>query len=102
MPEWPPHHLGRADLNAGSNALIVAVALAFGVFPIAFADFYHAFPDKVAMIAESGISAGSIVAVLLNLLLNHTGSARTEAAGRPASPTADERPAPPAEQPARA
>ncbi|WP_406294915.1 nucleobase:cation symporter-2 family protein [Embleya sp. NBC_00888] len=78
--------LGKADLDAGPNALIVAVALAFGVFPIAFPDFYHAFPDKVAMIAESGISAGSIIAVVLNLLLNHTGSASREAADEPAIP----------------
>ncbi|MYW03784.1 purine permease [Streptomyces sp. SID3343] len=65
--------LGKADLNAGSNALIVATALAFGIFPIAYPDFYHAFPERLRMIAESGISAGSIVAVALNLLLNHTG-----------------------------
>ncbi|NUU26482.1 MAG: purine permease [Streptomycetaceae bacterium] len=65
--------LAKADLAAGPNALIVATSLAFGIFPIANEDFYHALPEKVAMIADSGISAGAIVAVVLNLALNHTG-----------------------------
>ncbi|MDI2125581.1 nucleobase:cation symporter-2 family protein [Yinghuangia seranimata] len=68
--------LGKADLNEGGNALIVAVSMAFGVFPIAYPHFYDAFPEKVAMIADSGISAGCVAAVVLNLALNHFGRKR--------------------------
>ncbi|WTW92273.1 purine permease [Streptomycetaceae bacterium NBC_01309] len=71
--------LAKADLADGPNALIVAVSLAFGVFPIAYPEFYAAFPDKVAMIAESGISAGCIVAVVLNLAFHHVGRASRSA-----------------------
>ncbi|WP_442789250.1 nucleobase:cation symporter-2 family protein [Kitasatospora sp. NBC_01302] len=65
--------LGKADLAAGSNALIVAVSLALGIFPIAYPDFYHAFPQQIATILSSGISAGCLAAITLNLLFNHLG-----------------------------
>ncbi|MFE2728298.1 nucleobase:cation symporter-2 family protein [Kitasatospora sp. NPDC059327] len=68
--------LGRADLSTGSNAIIVAVSLAFGIFPIAFPDFYHAFPEQVATVLQSGISVGSLLAVTLNLVFNHLGRGR--------------------------
>ncbi|MFC3573296.1 solute carrier family 23 protein [Streptomyces yaanensis] len=64
------------DLNAGSNAIIVAVSLAFGIFPIAFPGFYHAFPEQVATVLSSGISAGWLLAITLNLLFNHLGKGR--------------------------
>ncbi|WP_406192817.1 purine permease [Kitasatospora sp. NBC_01560] len=65
--------LGKADLGTGSNAIIVAVSLAFGLFPIAFPDFYHAFPEQVATVLQSGISVGCLLAITLNLLFNHLG-----------------------------
>ncbi|MDH6109670.1 xanthine permease [Kitasatospora sp. MAP12-15] len=68
--------LGKADLSAGSNAVIVAVSLAFGIFPIAYPDFYHALPQQLATVLSSGISAGCLLAVTLNLLFNHLGRGR--------------------------
>ncbi|MFI9271132.1 nucleobase:cation symporter-2 family protein [Kitasatospora sp. NPDC052896] len=68
--------LGRADLSVGSNAVIVAVSLAFGIFPIAYPGIYHALPQQVATILGSGISAGCLLAVTLNLLFNHVGRGR--------------------------
>ncbi|WP_051967529.1 nucleobase:cation symporter-2 family protein [Kitasatospora mediocidica] len=68
--------LGKADLSAGSNAVIVAVSLAFGIFPIAYPDFYNALPQQLATILSSGISAGCLLAVTLNLLFNHLGRGR--------------------------
>ncbi|MFE2915256.1 nucleobase:cation symporter-2 family protein [Kitasatospora indigofera] len=68
--------LGKADLSAGSNAIIVAVSLAFGIFPIAFPDFYQAFPEQIATVLDSGISVGCLLAVTLNLLFNHLGRGR--------------------------
>ncbi|PBC75623.1 xanthine permease [Streptomyces sp. TLI_235] len=68
--------LGKADLSVGSNAIIVAVSLAFGIFPIAYPAFYQAFPEQVATVLHSGISAGCLLAVTLNLLFNHLGRGR--------------------------
>ncbi|MFB9370803.1 nucleobase:cation symporter-2 family protein [Kitasatospora albolonga] len=89
--------LGKADLSLGSNAVIVAVSLAFGIFPIAFPGFYRAFPEQLATVLHSGISVGCLLAVVLNLLFNHLGRGReippayvpeqqVEALGRVADP----------------
>lgn len=50
---------------------------------------YHKFPDWLQIILNSGISAGSITAILLNLFLN--GSTRSAVVGTPdpAEPEAD-------------
>ncbi|KUJ70920.1 uracil permease [Streptomyces albus subsp. albus] len=68
--------LAGAALEKGDNALIVAAALGVGLIPIAAPDFYHAFPDDVLVILDSGISTGCIVAVVLNLAFNHLGRGR--------------------------
>ncbi|PYC84025.1 uracil permease [Streptomyces tateyamensis] len=68
--------LSKADLSVGSNAVIVAVSLAFGIFPIAYPGFYAALPEQVATVLHSGISAGCLLAITLNLLFNHLGRGR--------------------------
>ncbi|GAA1945487.1 nucleobase:cation symporter-2 family protein [Kitasatospora viridis] len=68
--------LSKADLSIGSNAMIVAVSLAFGVVPIAYPSFYHALPEQVSTLLSSGISAGCLLAIVLNLLFNHLGRGR--------------------------
>ncbi|MFE4337090.1 solute carrier family 23 protein [Streptomyces sp. NPDC056831] len=68
--------LSKPDLSAGSNAIIVAVSLAIGIFPIAFPDFYRAFPEQIATVLDSGISVGCLLAVTLNLLFNGLGRGR--------------------------
>ncbi|MFD7556624.1 nucleobase:cation symporter-2 family protein [Streptomyces sp. NPDC059835] len=73
--------LAKADLGSGSNAIIVAVSLAFGIFPIAFPDFYQAFPEQIATVLSSGISAGCLAAVTLNLLFHHVGRKRDASTG---------------------
>ncbi|MGF1428062.1 nucleobase:cation symporter-2 family protein [Kitasatospora sp. LaBMicrA B282] len=80
--------LSKADLSAGSNALIVAASLAFGIFPIAYPGFYHAFPQQVATVLSSGISAGCLSAIVLNLLFNHLGRGRGAGASAAASEAA--------------
>ena len=62
--------LSKVDYDGNQNMVIVATALAFGVIPIAVPAFYAAFPDWMAIVLESGISAASLVAVVLNLLFN--------------------------------
>jgi xanthine permease len=66
--------LSKVELEGNYNALIIAVSVAVGVIPIAVPGFYAKFPDWARVICESGITMGSIVAIVLNALLNELGS----------------------------
>jgi xanthine/uracil permease len=70
--------LVRAGLEKDNNVLIVAVSLAVGIIPITAPDFYHAFPQTVRIVLDSGISTGCLAAVLLNLVFNHLGRNRDD------------------------
>ena len=65
--------LTKASLEHGDNVLIVAISLGAGIIPMAAPDFYHAFPESLRIILDSGISTGCVAAVLLNLAFNHLG-----------------------------
>ncbi|MFE5336191.1 nucleobase:cation symporter-2 family protein [Isoptericola sp. NPDC056573] len=62
--------LSRVEYEGNLNLTLVAVALGFGIIPIAVPDFYDRFPTWVGMIFHSGIAAAAVVAVLLNLVFN--------------------------------
>ncbi|NEE39193.1 purine permease, partial [Streptomyces sp. SID7982] len=62
-----------AAMEKGENALIVAAALGIGLIPIAAPEFYHAFPEDLLVVLDSGISTGCVVAIVLNLAFNHFG-----------------------------
>lgn len=63
--------LTRIDWGKNTNQLIVATAIATGVIPIAMPEFYDQFPEIVATVFHSGISAAAITAFTLNLLFHH-------------------------------
>lgn len=65
--------LAAAALEKGENALIVAAAVGIGLIPIAAPEFYHAFPEDLLVVLDSGISTGCVVAIVLNLAFNHLG-----------------------------
>ncbi|MFC9242600.1 nucleobase:cation symporter-2 family protein [Streptomyces sp. NPDC057136] len=65
--------LATAALEKGENALIVAAAVGIGLIPIAAPEFYHAFPEGLLVVLDSGISTGCVVAIVLNLAFNHLG-----------------------------
>lgn len=65
--------LATAAMEKGENALIVAAALGIGLIPIAAPQFYHAFPEGLLVVLDSGISTGCVVAIVLNLAFNHLG-----------------------------
>lgn len=65
--------LSRVDLTDNRNLIIVAVAIAVGVIPAALPEFYDGFPEGVRIVFESGITAASIAAILLNILFNLIG-----------------------------
>ncbi|MGB9033142.1 uracil permease [Arthrobacter sp. UCD-GKA] len=54
----------------GLNLVIVAASIAFGCLPIVSPTFYNSFPDWFSTIFASGISSGTLMAVVLNLLFN--------------------------------
>ena len=53
-----------------SNILVIAVAVGVGLLPTVSPDLYAEFPVWFQIIFDSGISAGAMTAIVLNLLLN--------------------------------
>ncbi|MCD1144594.1 purine permease [Kocuria sp. LUK] len=74
--------LSTVDFRNSMNLVIVAVAFAFGLVPVAAPQFYAGFPAWTQTILGSGISAAAIVAIVLNLLFNEltAGNARNPSA----------------------
>ncbi|MFJ2911279.1 nucleobase:cation symporter-2 family protein [Streptomyces sp. NPDC087228] len=66
--------LSEAGLDDSSNIVLVAVALGAGIVPLAAPGFYAGFPSWAQTVLGSGISAGALVAVLLNLFFHHLGT----------------------------
>ena len=62
--------LSKVNYANNQNMVVVAVALAFGPIPVVAPAFYSHFPSWFETIFHSGISAASIMAVLLNLFFN--------------------------------
>lgn len=79
--------LAEAGMESSSNTILVSVALGVGIIPIAAPTFYDAFPESVRTLLHSGISAGSVMAVLLNLLFHHVGVARRSPTDGPPATT---------------
>ncbi|MBP2325694.1 xanthine permease [Kibdelosporangium banguiense] len=64
--------LAKVAFNDNGNLMVVAVSLGVGLIPTAVPNIYSDFPNWFRTIMESGISAGALCAVVLNLLFNHT------------------------------
>ena len=64
------------------NILIVAISVGIALLPTVAPTIYHQFPNWFTLIFESGISAGAIAAILLNILLNSE-ALRSKAADDP-------------------
>ncbi|WP_248242398.1 nucleobase:cation symporter-2 family protein [Microbacterium kunmingense] len=65
------------------NVLIVAISVGVALLPTVAPTIYDQFPQWFTLIFDSGISAGAITAILLNLLLN-TEEMRASRTGEPA------------------
>ncbi|MFD2469650.1 nucleobase:cation symporter-2 family protein [Amycolatopsis silviterrae] len=61
--------LAKASFEHPVNVAIVAASLGVGLIPIAMPDFYSGFPAALQVVLNSGISAGCVTAVVLNLVL---------------------------------
>nr|BFE48743.1 hypothetical protein GCM10017745_21700 [Saccharothrix mutabilis subsp. capreolus] len=73
--------LAADGLETPGKVLTVAIALGVGLVPIVAPDFYHGFPGLVQTVMDSGISAGTITAVVLNLLVGRRASGRAAGQG---------------------
>ncbi|WP_084255388.1 nucleobase:cation symporter-2 family protein [Nocardioides sp. J54] len=62
--------LSRVDYQDNLNMVIVSVAVAVGIIPIAAPTFWDEFPEWLGVVMHSGISATALVAVVLNVLFN--------------------------------
>ncbi len=55
-----------------TNILVVAISVGIGLLPTVSPTLFNQFPTGLSIVFHSGISAGAIAAILLNLLLNST------------------------------
>ncbi|SPE64191.1 Uric acid transporter UacT [Streptomyces netropsis] len=74
--------LRKAGLEQGDNLLIAATSLGMGLIPVVSKTFYDntAIPETLKIILDSGVSAGCLTAVVLNLAFNHLGHRRASTA----------------------
>src|SRR4051794_27855015 len=62
--------LSRVDFHDDRNVIVVAVSLGLAMIPVAFPTFYQRFGPDVQTIVASGITMGSLSAIVLNLVFN--------------------------------
>jgi OHCU decarboxylase len=62
--------LRRVDFHDERNVIILAVSLGFAMMPTVYPTIVSHFPESVQTIISSGITLGSISAIVLNLIFN--------------------------------
>ncbi|AKN71922.1 purine permease [Streptomyces sp. PBH53] len=72
--------LAGVGFRGNDNLTVVAVSVAIGVLPVGVPTVYEKFPDWFQTVMNSGISAGCLSAIVLNLLFNHLPAKRGSAA----------------------
>jgi xanthine permease len=65
--------LSKVRFEGTHHIMVVAISLGVGMVTIASPHFYQAFPHWAKIILDSGITSGSIAAVVLNAVLNRPG-----------------------------
>ncbi|OIJ68579.1 nucleobase:cation symporter-2 family protein [Streptomyces mangrovisoli] len=87
--------LAEVDFKGNDNLTVVAVSVAVGMLPVGVPTVYAKFPDWFQTVMDSGISAGCVTAVALNLVFNHLPSRSGASAGDGAvdAPSFEETPA---------
>ncbi|AZB43284.1 purine permease [Bacillus sp. FJAT-42376] len=62
--------LSRVDFSSQENLLIIACSVGIGMGVTAVPDMFNKLPEMFKILTGNGIVAGSLAAILLNLLLN--------------------------------
>lgn len=78
--------LAKVDFEGNSNLTVVAVSVAIGLLPVGVPTIYEHFPNWFQTVMDSGISAGCLTAIALNLLFNHLPQKAGSAPSAPAEP----------------
>lgn len=68
--------LSKVKFDGTYNLMIVAVSIGVSMITLTAPNFFHSFPSWANIVLHSGITLGSITAVVLNLILN--GSAQKD------------------------
>lgn len=75
--------LRKVDLREHGNLFVLASGLALGLMPILVPGLYAKFPAAAQTILGNGLAAGTITAVLVNLLFHGVAAARPVAGAAP-------------------
>ena len=62
--------LSKVNFEGTYNLMLVAISVGISMITLTVPNFYHNFPDWSKIILHSGITLGSLTAVILNLILN--------------------------------
>jgi len=62
--------LSKVGFDDNHNLMVVAISIAVGLIPLAVPNIYQQFPGSLQIIFNSGITVGSVTAIVLNGLLN--------------------------------
>jgi xanthine/uracil permease len=86
--------LRKTDLGEHGNLFTLAAALAMGLLPILVPGVYSKFPQSAQLILGNGLAAGTLTAVLFNIIFHHVriGPSKAAEAGQPGVPAAPSSP----------
>jgi uric acid transporter len=62
--------LSKVDFSNNHNTFIVAISVGIGLIPLVAPDFFKLFPSWSQTVLHSGITLGSITAIILNAFFN--------------------------------
>lgn len=65
--------LSRVQFDGNYNLMLVAISVGISMITLTAPNFFQHFPDWAQILLHSGITLGSITAVVLNLIFNGTG-----------------------------
>jgi xanthine permease len=68
--------LGGVDLNKQENLLIVAISVGIGLGVTVVPTLFDKLPKALQILTDNGIVAGSLAAIVLNILFNMVGSVK--------------------------
>jgi len=66
--------LRKTDLGEHGNLFTLAAGLAMGLLPILVPGLYSRFPQSAQLILGNGLAAGTLTAVLFNIIFHHLGA----------------------------
>lgn len=69
--------LGRVDMNAQENLLIIACSVGLGLGVTVVPELFAGLPSGVQILTGNGIVAGSVTAIVLNIVFNELGRKKT-------------------------